>query len=502
MAFYSSDLKLAELFANPTVSQIYTPTQGGMLGGKAGQRGLATAGQQSLSTTGTRGYTSPVSTNLQSIVDQLNLTSGISGSDISGGMISGSGTDTGTPITVDDTLPSATDSWTGTPDFFGDTGVTGGAEINLRDYLENRDLYQFGLGMLGIPGLGALVDYKAGINPTPFGPTVLDSFGEEAGITEDYLGGESWEDLDASTQRDMLVEQLMFDDVGSWYDSLIPDFLQDDDDISLDYDPDLDLTIGDWQETTPMTEEQLAEHQAIMDAPDVWSPGTVETVVEDQQGTITPVVEEGTYMDTTITTGDGDYSFDSDSGWDSAEDFTEDTGLGDSDWDTSHDDFSWDTNDSSDSGSDDFGDWDSDAESDMDEDSGWSGADSDFDDSGSDDGGGDSGGGGGGSYIATAATQALGEDGLKLFEDWRDYMFTALPTFTTSYGRYRVTAPKIVAEIDKKENSKDIYSWIWDMHLKPIYDLIKQDKDSDKALKDYKAMVKDLQNKFLTKEKV
>ncbi len=141
----------------------------------------------------------------------------------------------------------------------------------------------------------------------------------------------------------------------------------------------------------------------------------------------------------------------------------------------------------------------SDAHSDMDEDSGWSGADSDFDDD--DSGGGDSDDGGGGSYIATAATQALGEDGLTIFEEWRDYMFDALPTFTTSYGRYRVTAPKIVAKIDTKENSKHIYSWIWDMHLKPIFDMIVEDKDSEKALKDYKIMVKDLQNKFL-KEKV
>ena len=120
-----------------------------------------------------------------------------------------------------------------------------------------------------------------------------------------------------------------------------------------------------------------------------------------------------------------------------------------------------------------------------------------WDDASSDSGGGDSGGGGGGSYIATAATQALGEKGLKVFEDWRDYMFKALPTFTTSYGRYRVTAPKIVRAIDEKENSKNIYNWIWDMHLKPIFDMITEDRDSEKALKDYKIMVKDLQDKFL-----
>lgn len=114
---------------------------------------------------------------------------------------------------------------------------------------------------------------------------------------------------------------------------------------------------------------------------------------------------------------------------------------------------------------------------------------------GGDDSGGDS--GGGGSYIATATTQALGEEGLKVFEDWRDYMFNALPTFTSSFGRYRVTAPKIVEEIDKKENSKEIYKGIWDKYLKPIFDIIKTDKDSKKALKDYKVMVRELSNKYL-----
>jgi hypothetical protein len=40
------------------------------------------------------------------------------------------------------------------------------------------------------------------------------------------------------------------------------------------------------------------------------------------------------------------------------------------------------------------------------------------------------------------------------------------------------------------------------MHLKPIFDLISEDKDSKKALKDYKIMVRELSNKFLRKEKV
>ena len=103
----------------------------------------------------------------------------------------------------------------------------------------------------------------------------------------------------------------------------------------------------------------------------------------------------------------------------------------------------------------------------------------------------------GGSYIATAATDALGEEGLQVFEDWRDYMGVTHPTFVSSFGRYRVTAPKIVEEIDKKENSKSLYREIWDSYLKPIYNMIVEDKDNPKALSDYKVMVRELTKKYL-----
>ena len=116
---------------------------------------------------------------------------------------------------------------------------------------------------------------------------------------------------------------------------------------------------------------------------------------------------------------------------------------------------------------------------------------------GGDDGGSDD---GGGSYIATATTQALGEEGLSVFNNWRDYMASWHPTFTSSFGRYRVTAPKIVVAIDSKDNSKEIYKDIWENHLKPIYDLIVKDRDDTKALAKYKVMVKDLAKRFL-KEK-
>ncbi len=59
----------------------------------------------------------------------------------------------------------------------------------------------------------------------------------------------------------------------------------------------------------------------------------------------------------------------------------------------------------------------------------------------------------------------------------------------------------IVEEIDKKENSKEIYEGIWNKYLKPIFDIIKTDKDSKKALKDYKVMVRELSNKYLKGDK-
>ena len=108
--------------------------------------------------------------------------------------------------------------------------------------------------------------------------------------------------------------------------------------------------------------------------------------------------------------------------------------------------------------------------------------------------------GGGGSYIATAATQSLGEEGLTVFNNWRDYMHTWHPTFTTSFGRYRVTAPKIVKAIDSKDNSKELYKEIWDEYLLPIHKLI-VDKDDTNALVKYKVMVKELINKYLTGDK-
>jgi hypothetical protein len=175
-------------------------------------------------------------------------------------------------------------------------------------------------------------------------------------------------------------------------------------------------------------------------------------------------------------------------------------------WDTPQEEFAWHSTDETGSGYSDLGYADTSTAEGTDAgdyaEAGFSQEDMDFATSFDDDsGGGDSGGGGGGSYIATAATQALGEEGLTVFNNWRDHMRNVVPEFTVSFGRYRVTAPKIVTAIDKKDNSKAIYKDIWDKHLKPIYALIVADRDSVKAQDDYRIMVRELMNKYLKGDK-
>jgi len=488
MGFFTSDLGLGEEYANPKVSQVYQPSGGATSPALTSRQAASDPLSQLAKAMGgstSGGYGGSGTTSLTDIASVLAGSSN---------MVGGGGTIMPSPSFPEPhtfpeprTFPKG-ELPTGDSSAYSSgmlTGGTGGAfsptAEDYQSYLSNRNWLQGAINMFIPTGniAGAAMDYNMGINPTPFGPTFMQNY-TGPGFSGEYTGGI----MTASDQRDQLIEQISFDPEGaSWYSGNF-----------MGYDPDLDLSIGPWSETTPVDPNYNWGANANIN-PYTGQVMTQEYVVPNTQGTITPTGPTfGTNLpDVTA----GGYTFGSDL-YSSLDEAQDETGLGTSEWDTSHEDFSWDDSGSSDSGAGGWGD--SDAASDMDEDSGWSGADSDFDDSSSDSGGGDSGGGGGGSYIATAATQALGEEGLKLFEDWRDYMFTALPTFTTSYGRYRVTAPKIVEAIDKKDNSKNIYSWIWDMHLKPIFDMIVEDKDSEKALKDYKIMVKDLQNKFL-KEK-
>jgi hypothetical protein len=480
MGFFSSDLGLAEQFANPKVSRIYQPSGGNQpLSSSVFSDNPFEALTQAISggTGGTSGgFNMPWSPDLgdgTAPVNPINPVTPVNPDQPPSGPENVFGTDYSSSWADDSSNP-----------------VTG--EFDLRDYLENRTTQQGMLGLFGalagIPGLGMLADYNAGINPLSSfgGDTFLDSFGEKAGLTSDYFSGYDFTDL-TGEQRDMLTEQLMFNAPTAidqaWYENLFDNIFGTG--ISLDYDPALDLTIGDWEGWESDTPDAYGGVSAgeMLDAGfttediDFIGSGLADFNNEPTIDDLMSGMGDAGSIDSGSSSDFGDYSGDmgsiSTDGQGGATYSSEATG------DVSGTDYGGGSYGFTDVGGYDVG----------------------YESPGGDDGGGDS-GGGGGSYIATAATQALGEKGLKVFEDWRDYMFAVLPTFTSSFGRYRATAPKIVAEIDKKENSKNIYSWIWDMHLKPIFDLIREDKDSEKALKDYKIMVRELSNKFLKKEKV
>jgi len=458
MPFFSSDLGLSQEFADPKVQRVFQPQ-------------IPTS-----MFSGTR------SVNQQDPLSQLARAISGSGSGYTGAQFGGQGGTTlpeispGMPSFPMPGIPQTPAPVIGDPGMpsTGVTGYVGGSSDaqtssmtqeemaaasyqSLQDYLNasktERGIASGLLGMMGIPFGGSLMEIGMGINP-------LGDLTGEANQTFDwYKGGTTYFGAPISDAQTTLSGG-MFSGFGSQYeadvasmygegspehfDAIEQQFANIQSGTPLDYNP--------WNTMANLTGGILTDGfgPTVIDKSVPVTPTTQEYVVEDDRGTITETA--------------GGYTWDT-SDWGSVEEAQEDTGIGTSEWDSSAEGFSWD--DSGDSG---------------------------------DSGGGDS--GGGGSYIATAATQALGEKGLKVFEDWRDYMFTVLPTFTASFGRYRATAPKIVSEIDKKENSKNIYSWIWDMHLKPIYDLIVEDKDSEKALKDYKVMVRELSNKFLVKEKV
>lgn len=272
MAFFTSDIKVAETFANPQVQQVIGPGAGRAWSGDMGsaQGMLSELGRSTQQGSGAFNYNIP---SAQQLWSQVSVGSGVTPSMLGGGVGTVGTGDSGLidastqPISElpEDfippklqPMPRTFDDTSGLFDMTTHSGV-GASEFDVRDYLENRGMYQFGAGLLGtmtggLP-LGSLLDYKAGINPLshigPFqiGPTFLDHFGELAGITSEQLGGVEWSDLPSGEQRDMLVEQLMFDERGegdedrTWSETLSDWW---DDLTSSDYDPDMDLTADGW----------------------------------------------------------------------------------------------------------------------------------------------------------------------------------------------------------------------------------------------------------------
>lgn len=106
---------------------------------------------------------------------------------------------------------------------------------------------------------------------------------------------------------------------------------------------------------------------------------------------------------------------------------------------------------------------------------------------------------GGDSYIATAVTKALGKEGIDIFNKYRDEYILKDPLKAKGFGRYRVTAPKVIKVIDSLENSEEIYEWIWNTWLKKIFELIIAN-ENQLAYDGFWEMTYALKNKFLDKK--
>lgn len=102
----------------------------------------------------------------------------------------------------------------------------------------------------------------------------------------------------------------------------------------------------------------------------------------------------------------------------------------------------------------------------------------------------------GDSYIATAVTKALGKEGIDIFNKYRDEYILKDPLKAKGFGRYRITAPKVIKAIDSLENSEDIYEWIWNTWLKKIFELIIAN-ENQLAYDGFWEMTYALKNKFL-----
>jgi hypothetical protein len=103
-------------------------------------------------------------------------------------------------------------------------------------------------------------------------------------------------------------------------------------------------------------------------------------------------------------------------------------------------------------------------------------------------------------FVTTATLQEVDtkDDGKELttFRDFRDNYLK-----NKSYGPalvrdYYNNAPKVVAEIDSRQNHKQLYQSIWNEHLRPINRLIEKGEEAEATSK-YMLMMEELKEKFL-----
>jgi hypothetical protein len=337
MGFFTTDFGLGEEYANPKVSQTYQPSGGG-------------------------GATSPALTSRQAAADPLSQLAKAMGGSTSGGY-GGSGTNSLTDIA---SMLAGSSNMVGggfggsSPDFNmspavqpvtypyspngdsndGDdyslgmlTGGTGGAfsptAEDYQSYLSNRNWLQGAMNMFMPTGniVGAAMDYNMGINPTPFGPTFMQHY-TGPGFSGEYTGGI----MTASDQRDQLIEQISFDPEGaSWFGGNF-----------MGYDPDSDLSLGPWSESTPVANYNYdLVNQGIN--PYTGQVMTQEYVVPSDNGTFTEMAT-GEYGEAGFTQEEADFasSFDDDSDYSDDGDYGgygDDSDDGGDGW--SGDDFGW-----------------------------------------------------------------------------------------------------------------------------------------------------------------
>ena len=103
-------------------------------------------------------------------------------------------------------------------------------------------------------------------------------------------------------------------------------------------------------------------------------------------------------------------------------------------------------------------------------------------------------------YITTACVKAasLPEDCevLQTLRDFRDNHIRNLPNGSRLIQAYYDTAPQIVAAIERKPNSNDLFKRLFDTEIVPTVEMVRQG-DYDLALKKYAAIVTELRQEHL-----
>jgi len=107
---------------------------------------------------------------------------------------------------------------------------------------------------------------------------------------------------------------------------------------------------------------------------------------------------------------------------------------------------------------------------------------------------------GGPCYITTACVKAenLPDDCevLQTLRDFRDNHLRNLPNGSRLIQAYYDTAPQIVAAIERKPNSNDLFKRLFDTEIVPTVEMVRQG-DYAQALKKYAAMVVGLRQEHL-----